>query len=145
MVKRISVCEVALMTSRIMSKVVIALLTIYCMSVIIAYFYNISITFPFSVSQGSHVPEHRLKAIRLSVFATFIFFAAHYLFYGSKKFYPIQILAVLIFNLTIFGTVTFYIEEANKTEFLQLIFFIPASLLLYNATKPEVRNIFKKR
>jgi len=128
-----------------MEKVVIALLTIYCMSVIIAYFYNISITFPFSVSQGSHVPEHRLKAIRLSVFATFIFFAAHYLFYGSKKFYPIQILAVLIFNLTIFGTVTFYIEEANKTEFLQLIFYIPASLLLYNATKPEVRNIFKKR
>ena len=115
------------------------------MSVIIAYFYNISITFPFSVSQGSHVPEHRLKAIRLSVFATFIFFAAHYLFYGSKKFYPIQILAVMIFTLTIFGTVTFYIEEANKTEFLQLIFYIPASLLLYNATRPEIRNIFKKR
>ena len=133
------------MTSRIMAKVVVALLTVYCMIVIIAYFYNISITFPFSVSQGSHVPEHRLKAIRLSLFATFIFFAAHYLFYGSKKFYPIQILAVLIFNLTIFGTVTFYIEEANKTEFLQLIFYIPASLLLYNATKPEVRNIFKKR
>ena len=36
-------------------------------------------------------------------------------------------------------------EEANKTEFLQLIFYIPASLLLYNATRPEIRNIFKKR
>ena len=133
------------MTSRIMAKVIIAILTIYCISVIIAYFYNISITFPFSVSQGSHVPEHRLKAIRLSVFATFIFFAAHYLFYGSKKFYPIQILAVLIFNLTIFGTVTFYIEEADTVEFLQLIFYIPATLLLYNATRPEIRNIFKKK
>ena len=133
------------MTNRIMAKVVIALLTIYCITVIIAYFYNISITFPFSVSQGSHVPEHRLKAVRLSVFASFIFFAAHYLFYGSKKFYPIQILAVLIFNLTIFGTITLYVEEANKTEFLQLIFYIPASLILYNATKPEIRNIFKKR
>ena len=133
------------MTSRILAKVVIALLTIYCISVIVAYFYNISITFPLSVSQGSHVPEHRLKAIRLSVFATFIFFAAHYLFYGSKKFYPIQILAVLIFNLTIFGTVIFYIEEANTVEFLQLIFYIPASLILYNATRPEIRNIFKKK
>ena len=133
------------MTSRILAKVVIALLTIYCISVIIAYFYSISFTFPFSLSLGSHVPEHRLKAIRLSVFATFIFFAAHYLFYGSKKFYPIQILAVLIFNLTIFGTVTFYIEEADTVEFLQLIFYIPASLLLYNATRPEIRNIFKKR
>ena len=133
------------MTNRIMAKVVIALLTIYCITVIIAYFCNISITFPFSVSQGSHVPEHRLKAVRLSVFASFIFFAAHYLFYGSKKFCPIQILAVLIFNLTIFGTITLYVEEANKTEFLQLIFYIPASLILYNATKPEIRNIFKKR
>ena len=133
------------MTGRIMAKVIIALLTIYCISVIIAYFYDISIIFPFSVSEGSHVPEHRLKAIRLSVFASFIFFAAHYLFYGAKRFYPIQIMAVLIFNLTIFGTVTFYIEEANTVEFLQLIFYIPASLILYNASKPEVRNIFKKR
>ena len=128
-----------------MAKGIIALLTIYCISVIIAYFYDISITFPFSVSEGSHVPEHRLKAIRLSVFASFIFFAAHYLFYGAKRFYPIQILAVLIFNLTIFGTVTFYIEEANTVEFLQLIFYIPASLILYNATRPEIKNIFKKK
>jgi hypothetical protein len=133
------------MTRRIIAKVIITLLTIYCISVIIAYFYDISITFPFSVSEGSHVPEHRLKAIRLSVFATFIFFAFHYFFYCSKKFYPIQVMAVLIFNLTIFGTVTFYIEEANTLEFLQLIFYIPASLILYNASKPEIKNIFKKR
>jgi len=73
------------MTSRILAKVVIALLTIYCISVIIAYFYNISITFPFSVSQGSHVPEHRLKAIRLSVFATFIFFCCSLFILWFKK------------------------------------------------------------
>ena len=132
------------MTSRILAKVIIALLTIYCISVIIAYFYNISITFPFSVSQGSHVPEHRLKAIRLSVFASFIFFAAHYFFYGSKKFYPIQVMAVLIFNMTVFGTVTFYIEKAESVEFLQLIFWVPVSLILYNASKPQFKNIFKK-
>ena len=132
------------MTSRVLAKVIIALLTIYCISVIIAYFYNISITFPFSVSQGSHVPEHRLKAIRLSVFATFIFFAAHYFFYGSKKFYPIQVMAVLIFNMTVFGTVTFYIEKAESVEFLQLIFWVPVSLILYNASKPQFKNIFKK-
>ena len=137
--------EEILMIRTILAKVIIAFLSIYCISVIIAYFYNISITFPFSISQGNFVPEYRLIAIRLSVFASFLFFAAHYLFYGSKKFYPIQILAVLIFNLTIFGTIILYIEEADKTEFLQLIFYIPASLILYNATRPEVRNIFRKR
>ena len=133
------------MTRRIIAKVIVAILTIYCISVIVAYFYNTSVTFPFFVSDGSYVPEHRLKAIRLSVFGTFIFFAIHYFFYGSKKFYPIQVMAVLIFNLTIFGTVIFYIEEADTVEFLQLIFYIPASLILYNATRPEIRNIFKKR
>ena len=133
------------MTRRIIAKVIVAILTIYCISVIVAYFYNTSVTFPFFVSDGSYVPEHRLKAIRLSVFGTFIFFAAHYFFYGSKKFYPIQVMAVLIFNLTIFGTITLYFEDANKLEFLQLIFYIPASLILYNATRPEIRNIFKKR
>ena len=132
------------MTRRIIAKVIVAILTIYCISVIVAYFYNTSVTFPFFVSDGSYVPEHRLKAIRLSVFGTFIFFAAHYFFYGSKKFYPIQVMAVLIFNMTIFGTVTFYIEKAESVEFLQLIFWVPVSLILYNASKPQFKNIFKK-
>ena len=132
------------MTRKIIAKVIVALLSIYCISVIVAYFYNISITFPFFVSEGSYVPEHRLKAIRLSVFATFIFFAVYYFFYGSKKFYSIQVMAVLIFNLTIFGPIIFYIEKVETVEFLQLIFYVPASLILYNASKPEFKNIFKK-
>ena len=61
------------MIGRIVAKITVALLTIYCISVIGAYFYNVSITFPFSVSEGTYVPEHRLKAIRLSLFATFTF------------------------------------------------------------------------
>ena len=132
------------MTSRILAKVIIALLTIYCISVIVAYFYNISITFPFFLSEGTHVPEHRLKAIRLSLFATFAFFAFHYLFYGSKKFYPVQVMAVMLFSLTIFGTLSFSIEEAEAVEFLQLLVWVPVSLILYKVTKPDFKNIFKK-
>ena len=73
------------MVGRIVAKIIVALLTVYCITVIVAYFHNISITFPFSLFEGTDVPEHRLKAIRLSLFATFTFFAFHYLFYGSKK------------------------------------------------------------
>ena len=110
------------MIGRIVAKIIVALLTIYCISVIGAYFYNVSITFPFSVSEGTYVPEHRLKAIRLSLFATFIFFAFHYFFYGSKKFYPIQVMAVILFSLSICGALSFPIEEAEAVEFLQLLF-----------------------
>ena len=132
------------MIGRVLAKIIVSLLTIYCISVIVAYFYNISITFPFFLSEGTHVPEHRLKAIRLSLFATFTFFAFHYLFYGSKKFYPVQVMAVMIFSLTIFGTLSFSIEEAEAVEFLQLLVWIPVSLILYKVTKPDFKNIFKK-
>ena len=134
------------MTRSIVASIIIALLAVYSISVVIAYFYNISVTFPFSISNGSYVPEHRLKAMRLSLFLTFIFFSFHYFFYGSKKFYPIQIMAVIIFNLTIAGSLVIFIEETKSTEFfLQLLFFAPASLILYNATKPNFKNMFKKR
>ena len=132
------------MVGRIVAKIIVAFLTIYCISVIVAYFYNISITFPFSFSEGTHVPEHRLKAIRLSLFATFTFFAFQYFFYGSKKFYPIQILAVMLFNLTIFGTLSFSIEEAEAVEFLQLLVWVPVCLVLYKAQETYFKNIFKK-
>ena len=131
------------MIGRVLAKIIVSLLTIYCISVIVAYFYNISITFPF-LSEGTHVPEHRLKAIRLSLFATFTFFAFHYLFYGSKKFYPVQVMAVMIFSLTIFGTLSFSIEEAEAVEFLHLLVSVPVSLILYKVTKPDFKNIFKK-
>ena len=68
---------------------------------------------------------------------------------GSHK-----VLILLTFNwcvvhvcsteLLLSRTISLYVEEANKLEFLQLIFYIPASLILYNATRPEIRNIFKK-
>jgi hypothetical protein len=132
------------MVGSILAKIIVAFLTIYCISVIGAYFYNISITFPFSLSEGTHVPEHRLKAIRLSLFATFTFFAFQYFFYGSKKFYPIQILAVMLFNLTIFGTLSFSIEEAEAVEFLQLLVWVPVCLVLYKAQETYFKNIFKK-
>ena len=132
------------MIGRVLAKIIVSLLTIYCISVIVAYFYNISITFPFFLSEGTHVPEHRLKAIRLLLFATFTFFAFHYLFYGSKKFYPVQVMAVMIFSLTIFGTLSFSIEEAEAVEFLQLLVWVPVSLILYKVTKPDFKNIFKK-
>ena len=73
------------MTSKIVAKIIIAFLTFYSVSVIVAYFYNMSITFPFSISEGTYVPEHRLKAMRLSIFATFIFFAFHYFFMAQKN------------------------------------------------------------
>ena len=107
---------------------------IYCISVILAYFYNVSITFPFSVSEGTYVPEHRLKSYPIITVCNFHIFAFHY-FLWLKKFYPIQVMAVMLFSLTIFGTLSFQLKGCG-IEFLQLLFWFPVSLI-YKAAKTD--------
>ena len=53
-------------------------------------------------------------------------------------------MAVMLFSLTIFGTLSFSIEEAEAIEFLQLLVWLPVSLILYKVVKTHFENIFKK-
>ena len=134
------------MTSRVVAKIIIVLLSIYCASVFVAYFYNVSIIFPFFISDGHHVPEHRLHAIRLTLFTTFVYFSIRYLFIGSVKLYPLQVMGIILLNLTIVGTVVSYVKGVDPTEYLILIFYLFASIILYYAGKPEVvKSIFKRK
>ena len=96
------------MISRVVAKIIIVLTSIYCASVFVAYFYNVSIIFPFFISDGHHVPEHRLHAIRLTLFTTFVYFSIRYLFIGSVKLYPLQVMGIILLNLTIVGTLVSY-------------------------------------
>ena len=134
------------MISRVVAKIIIVILSIYCVSVFVAYFYNVSIIFPFFISDGHHVPEHRLHAIRLTLFTTFVYFSIRYLFIGSVKLYPIQVMGIILLNLTIVGTLVSYFKGVDPTEYLILIFYLFASIILYYAGKPEVvKRIFKRK
>jgi hypothetical protein len=53
-------------------------------------------------------------------------------------------MAVMLFSLTIFGTLSFSIEEAEAVEFLQLLFYVPVSLILYKIANTDFKDIFKK-
>ena len=53
-------------------------------------------------------------------------------------------MAVMLISLTIFGTLSFSIEEAEALEFIQLLFWFPVSLILYKAAKTDFKNIFNK-
>ena len=129
---------------RIISKLTIVLLAVYCIAVIIAFFAGYSITFPFSYIEGRYVPEHRLHAIRLATLGTFFYFSIYYLFFGSSKLYPIQFMAVFLFNLSIIGPLAFIFIGTNYEEYFQSIFFFVVSIILYNSHKPQIRNYFHK-
>ncbi|MDC3112288.1 hypothetical protein OA415_01735 [Pelagibacteraceae bacterium] len=111
----------------------------------VAYFYGFSFTFPFIVTEGTYVPEHRLQSLRLSTFTTFIYFGFRYLFFGSEKLHPIQFLGVSLFNLGVIGGLCLYVNDIkDSSEYFLVPFFIFSSIILYNAANPKFRNYFKK-
>ena len=134
------------MTIRVVAKIIIVLLSIYFVSVVVGYFYNVSITFPFFISDGHHGPEHRLQGIRLSLLTTFVYYNIRYFFVGSVKLYPVQVMGIILLNLTIVSTLVLYVKGVDPTEYLLLIFYLPASVILYYSRKPHmVKRIFKKK
>ena len=129
---------------RFIAKLLVLLLSLFGAATVIAYFYGYSIIFPFAISEGTHVPAHRLHAIRLAAFTTFVYFGFRYLFFGSTKLQPIQFLGIFLFNLGTVGGMCFYVNKVDYSEFFLLPFFILTSIILYSVAKPEVRNYFKK-
>jgi hypothetical protein len=128
---------------RLTSKLIILLLAFYCIAVIIGFFAGYSVTFPFSFVEGRYVPEQRLHAIRLASLGTFFYFSLYFLFFGSKKLYPIQFMAVFLFNLSIVGPIAYVVLGTEYDEYLQSIFFFIISIILYNSHKPQIRNYFR--
>ena len=131
---------------KVIGNLVILVLSLFCISSVVGHFYGYTITFPqFSITKGYDIPEHRLHAIRLSLMCTFVFFGFRYLFFGSKKLYPIQFMGIMVGMLTIVGTLSYLFHGVELSEYFPLIFYLPASIFLYYLGKPEVRKYFKKK
>ena len=130
---------------RLIAKLLVFLLSLFGAATVIAYFYGYSILFPFTISEDTYVPNHRLHAVRLTTFTTFVYFGFRYLFLGSTKLHPIQFLGVFLFNLGVVGGLCFYVNKVDFSEFFLVPFFIITSIILYNAGKPEFRNYFKNK
>ena len=129
---------------RFFSKVIIFLLTLFGAISVISYFFGVSIVFPFTIEDDLYVPQHRLHAIRLATFSTFVYFGIRYLFFGNTKLQPIQFLGIFLFNLGTVGGLSFYVNNVDFKEYYLVPFYIIISIILYNAGKPKFRSYFKK-
>ena len=129
----------------LLSKFLILFFSLHVAITVVAYFYGFSFTFPFIMTEGTYVPEHRLQALRLSTFTTFVYFGFRYLFFGSEKLHPIQFLGVSLFNLGVLGFLCLYVNDIkDSSEYFLAPFFIFSSIILYNSTKPQFRKYFQK-
>ena len=129
---------------RFLSKVIIFLLTLFGAISVISYFFGVSIVFPFTIEDDLYVPQHRLHAIRLATFSTFVYFGIRYLFFGNTKLQPIQFLGIFLFNLGTVGGLCFYVNNVDFEESYLVLFYIIISIILYNAGKPKFRSYFRK-
>ena len=131
---------------RFLSKLIVILLSLFSLLIIFGFIFNFSVVFPFTITNDLHdVPESRLQAVRLATAATFAYFGLRYIFFQTTKLYPIQFMGIFLFFLGSMGGIVIYKFQLSLSEYFVSIFFLVASIVLYQAGKPEFRSYFKKK
>ena len=128
--------------ARSLSKIIVAILTIWAVVAFIAEIIGVSIFFPFNIVEKQEIPYHRLASLRLSIFLTFAYFGLRYLFLQTDKLYPIQFLDIYIKSLTISGLFVFYSMNVEIREYYFVFFFFVVSVILNFASRRKIRSYF---
>ena len=131
---------------RTLAKIIIILLTLFALVTIIAFIFNFSVIFPFTITNNVHdIPEYRLQAVRLATAATFAYFGIRYIFFQTTKLYPIQFMGIFLFFLSTIGSIAYYKDQILLNQYAVPFFFFITSIVLYQAGKPEFRNYFRRK
>ena len=128
--------------TRLLSKIIISLLTLWAVSAFIAEIMGVTIFFPFNIVERQEIPYHRLSSLRLSIMSTFAYFGFRYLFFQTDKLYPIQFLDIYIKSLTISGLFVFYSMNVELREYYFVFFFFVVSVILHFASRRKIRSYF---
>ena len=126
----------------VLSKIIVALLSLWAIFIIISEIMGITVYFPFNYVEREEIPYHRINSVRLSVFLTFIYFGIRYLFMQSEKLYPIQFLDVYLKSLTLCGIFVFYSTGVELREYYFLLFFLIVSIITHFASRNKIRSYF---
>ena len=86
---------------RILSKLIVAVLSLWAAFIIIFELMGVTVYFPFNFVEKQEIPYHRINSVRISVLLTFVYFGIRYLFFQTDKLYPIQFLDIYIKSITI--------------------------------------------
>jgi len=128
--------------AKILSKILVSLLSLWAVSSVIAELIGVTIYFPFNIIEKQEIPFHRIAAVRLSVLLTFAYFGFRYLFFQSEKLYPIQFLDIYIKSLTICCLFVFYTNQMEIREYYFVLFLFIVSIILHYASRKKIKSYF---
>ena len=108
---------------RILANSVILLLMVWALSVSALAFLDITIHFPWVISDSDSIPFHRLQAMRIGIMLTFSYYGLLHLIGKSQEFYPLHFLTTYLFYMLISGLIIFYRRDVLMQEWGVLLFF----------------------
>jgi len=128
--------------ANILSKLIIALFSLWALFILLAELAGFTVYFPFNFVEREEIPYHRINSVRLAVFLTFFYFGIRYLFIQSEKLYPIQFLDIFIKSLVVCGFFVFITMDVPLSEYRFVIFFFIISLVLHFGSRKKIRSYF---
>ena len=129
-----------------LTNILIFFLSIWTISTIVSFYFDVYILFPFTLVESSKIPYENLIAIRLAIFATFGFYGLMHVLHGSKEVYPVHFLKTFLFMLSIIGLTVFIKGNAEVTlkQWMLCLFFFFVAIIIHLATGPRKRHFGKK-
>ena len=130
---------------RVFANVVITVMSIWALAAAATAILGATVYFPWVALDAGEIPPHRLAAIRVAVLLTFAYFGFLHLFGKSMQLYPINFLTTFLFYLVLGGTIVFYRYQVPLSEYWLSVFWGFVCLMTYIASRPLVRDYFKKK
>ena len=127
---------------KLLAKVLIAFLGVWCVCASLAALYGVSLYFPFYISEGIEIPYHRMVSLRVTILLTFAFYSLKYLISESKQLYPIQFLDTIL-KIYFCSALAIGIRfDIAKSEFFILSLFLLMAIISHIVSRPKLRRYY---
>ena len=125
-----------------LAKILIAFLGLWCVIASILAIYDVSLYFPFYISEGIEIPYHRTVALRVTILLTFAFYSLKYLISESKQLYPIQFLDTILKIYFCSALVIGIRFDIARSEFFVLSLFLLMAIVSHIVSRPKLRRFY---
>ena len=130
---------------RIFANIVIIVISIWALAAAASAMLSATVYFPWILAPSGEIPPHRLDAIRVGVLLTCAYFGFLHIIGKSEQLYTINFLTTFLFFLVVGGTVVFNKYQVPLSEYWLSVFWSFVCLMTYIASRPLVRDYFKKK
>ena len=130
---------------RIFANTVIIVISIWALAAAASAMLSATVYFPWILAPYGVIPPQRLDAIRVGVLLTCAYFGFLHIIGKSEQLYPINFLTTFLFFLVVGGTVVFNKYQVPLSEYWLSVFWSFVCLMTYIASRPLVRDYFKKK